>query len=105
MNPGLTELGLALGCDFKATTAPVSPKRDGTLPERCYYAGPLSDLGPPPAPRRPRIELVAPVTHMDREAAELRQRADADLMRFFQQMARRRKGVTPRTIDSFRSQS
>lgn len=89
----LTELGHALGC--KDTCTPDQNSACGGLhqgetkvngfPARCWSTGPLMA-----APRRPRIELAAPATHMEREAAELRRRADDDLVRFFQKIALRR---------------
>lgn len=80
----LTELGRALGCD-------ATPRERG-LPESCYYAGAIADLGPAPAPRL-RLAIEAPLTALDREAVELRRRGDDGLLRFFRQLAMRRRRV------------
>jgi hypothetical protein len=91
----LTELGRALGCvsTLPAAVESARPRANSGFPDRCYYAGPF-DAAPR---RRPQISLAPPATFMEREASELRRRADEDLMRFFQKMALRKKR---RTIDS-----
>jgi hypothetical protein len=55
------------------------------LPESCYYAGPLAELGPAP-PRHIQDGLDG--GWMAREARELAERGRADLIRFFQMKAR-----------------
>src|SRR4051812_14871935 len=78
----ITELGRILGA---TDTNPATDKPQPGLPERCYFQGPLSDLGPAPRPAaRPSLEM----THLDREAREIAQRGREDLIRFFQMRAR-----------------
>lgn len=98
----LTELGRALGCPAENTgieavvkdSLPTDTRgarrvKDEGLPERCYYSGPMSELGPAPK----RIPLLCGNSPMDREARDLARRGDEDLVRFFQMIAiaRRRK--------------
>lgn len=87
----LTELGRVLGCTPVASQKASLPESArGGLPQECYYSGAIADLGPAPLPSV-RLSLAAPVTAMDREAAELRRRGDEGLLRFFQQIAMRRR--------------
>lgn len=81
----LTELGRVLGC-----TEERRPAKVAGLPEHLYYAGTLAELGPAP-PRRPRLSLAAPLTRMDREAREIAQRGEEQLLRFFQKLAMRKR--------------
>jgi hypothetical protein len=87
----LTQLGQALGCSAKAASdaAGGEAKVDG-FPARCWYSGPLEVVVDQREPRPPKIQIEAP-THMDREARELAQRGQRDIVRFAQMMARARK--------------
>ncbi len=65
-----------------------------SLPDACYYAGPLSELGPAPAPH---VRTALSWGYMDREASDLAQRSREDLIRFFQMKARLKlRGRKPR---------